>query len=147
VRRIAVLLLLVSACRTVAVVPDNSMPGAATPRAAVDRFLAASKAQDMQALGAVWGDEKGALRDRTDRAQMEKRELIMLQCLRHDQAVVSSPVRGAGGHQVFSVDLTQAKLTATSAFTVARGPSDRWYVADFDIVALQNKGFCSRPGG
>lgn len=144
-KRIALLLVLAAACRTV-VVSDSTLNGAATPRSAVDRFLAAARLQDIQALGADFGDDKGALRDHSDRATTERRLLIMLQCLRHDKAVVSEPVRGEGGRQVYSVDFTQKALTATSRFTVVRGPSSRWYVESFEIIPLQNKGFCSKPG-
>jgi len=146
VRRIAVLLVLVSACRTVTV-SDNSLTGAVSPRAAIDRFLGAARAQDIQALGAEFGDSKGALREHSDRAMTERRLLIMLQCLRHDKAVVSGPERGEGGAQLFSVDFTQGALAATVKFRVVKGPSDRWFVEEFEIVALQNKGFCGKAGG
>ena len=145
-KRIALLLVLAAACRTAAV-PDNALAGARTPRASVDRFLAAARAQDIQALGADFGDEKGPLRDHSDRAITERRLLIMLQCLRHDKAVISEPSRGEGGSQVFMIDLTQGSLAATSRFTTVKGPSDRWYVEIFDITVLQNKGFCSKSGG
>jgi hypothetical protein len=147
VKKIALLLVLVAACKTV-VVSDTSttMTGAATPRAAVERFLAAAKAQDMQALGADFGDDKGALRDHQDRAITERRLIIMLQCLRHDSAVISEPKRGEGGRQLFSVDFTQGQQKATVAFTTVKGPSDRWYVEVFEIVVLQNRGFCSKGG-
>ncbi len=144
-KKIALLLVLVAACKTV-VVPDTTLSGAATPRAAVERFLAAAKAQDMQALGADFGDDKGALRDHQDRAITERRLIIMLQCLRHDSAVISEPKRGEGGRQLFSVDFTQGQQKATVAFTTVKGPSDRWYVEVFEIVVLQNKGFCSKGG-
>jgi hypothetical protein len=148
VKRIALLLVLVlaAACRTVAV-RDPSLTGAATPRAAVDRFLAAAKAQDMQALGAGFGGEKGLARDHEDRVVTERRELIMLQCLRHDKAVIAEPTRGEGGRQLFLIDFTQGSQKATVLFTTVKGPSDRWYVEIFDITVLQNKGFCSKSGG
>jgi hypothetical protein len=146
VKRIALLLVLAAACRTVGV-PDTSLTGAGTPRASIDRFLAAARAQDMQALGADFGDEKGALRDHADRAMTERRLLIMLQCLRHDKAVISEPTRGERDRQLFSIELTQGSQKATVSFTTVKGPSDRWYVGDFEIVALQNKGFCSKSGG
>lgn len=144
-KRIALLLVLVAACKTVAV-RDPNMTGAATPRATVDRFLAAARAQDMQALGADFGDEKGPVRDRESREVTEKRMLIMLQCLRHDKAVISEPARGEGGRQLFSIDFTQGSNKATVQFTTIKGPSDRWYVEKFEIVVLQNKGFCNKGG-
>ena len=145
-KRIALLLVLAAACRTVAV-PDTAMTGGATPRAAVDRFIAGARAQDMQAVGAVFGNDKGPLRDHADRATVERQLLIQLQCLRHDKATISEPSRGEGGRQVFTVDFMQGNLAASVHFTVVRGPSDRWYVEVFEIVVLQNKGFCNKGGG
>ena len=144
-KRIALLLVLVSACKTV-VVRDPAKTGSATPRATVDRFLVAARAQDMQALGAEFGDDKGPVRERETREVTERRSIIMLQCLRHDKAVISEPTRGEGGRQLFSIDFTQGSNKATVLFTTVRGPGDRWYVEKFDIVALQNKGFCNKPG-
>lgn len=145
-KRIALLLVLAAACRTVAV-PDRTLTGGPSPRGAVDRFLAGARAQDMQALGAVFGNEKGPVREHGDRATVERQLLIQLQCLRHDKATISEPTRGEGGSQIFMIDFVQSGLAATSRFTVVKGPSDRWYVEVFDIVALQNRGFCSKSGG
>jgi hypothetical protein len=149
VKRIALLLVLATACKTV-VVQDTAMTGGASPRAAVDRFLAGARTQDLQAIGAVYGNDKGPVRDQAarpaDRATVERQLLIQLQCLRHDNAVVSEPVRGEGGRQIFVVDFTQGTNAASVHFTTVKGPSDRWYVEVFEIVVLQNKGFCSKPG-
>ena len=143
-KRIALLLVLAAAaCRTVAV-PDTSLTGGADPRGAVDRFLAGARAGDIQAIGSVFGNDKGPLRNQSDRATVERQLLIQLQCLRHDQATITGPTRGEGGRQVFMADMVQVKNAATVKFTTIRGPSDRWYVEIFDIITLQNKGFCSK---
>jgi hypothetical protein len=148
VKRIALLLVFVAACKTVVVhEPANGMTGGESPRAAVDRFIAGARAQDLQAIGAVFGNDKGPMRDQTDRAVAERQLLIQLQCLRHDKATISGPVRGEGGRQIFVVDFTQGTNTASVHFTTVRGPSDRWYVEIFEIVVLQNRGFCSKTGG
>ena len=145
-KRIALMLVLVAACKTVAV-RDETLTGAATPRAAVDRFLAAAKAQDMQALGAEFGGVAGPARDHEERTVSERRFIIMLQCLRHDKAVIAEPTRGEGGRQLFSIEFTQGSQKATVLFTTVKGPSDRWYVEVFEITTLQNKGFCGKSGG
>jgi len=145
-KRIILLLVLAAACKTV-VVRETSMTGAATPRASIDRLLAAAKAQDMQALGAIYGNEKGPRRDQDPRPLIERQLLIQLQCLRHDQAVIAEPTRGEGGRQRFVIDFTQGSQKASVSFTTVKGPSDRWYVESFEIVVLQNKGFCGKSGG
>jgi len=146
VKRIALLLVLVtifSSCKTV-VVHDTTQTGGKTPREAVDRFLAGARAQDLQAIGAVFGNDQGPLRDHADRATIARQLLIQLQCTRHDKATISEPVRGEGGRQVFVVDMTQANNSASVKFTTVKGPSDRWYVLIFEIQVLQNKGFCNK---
>jgi hypothetical protein len=146
VKRIALLLVLAAACKTVAV-RDTSMTGAATPRASIERLLAAAKAQDMQALGAIYGNEKGPRREQDPRPLIERQLLIQLQCLRHDKAVIAEPTRGEGGRQLFVIDFTQGSQRASVSFTTVKGPSDRWYVESYEIVVLQNKGFCGKSGG
>ncbi len=70
-----------------AVGPRGQMTGAASPHLAVEQFMAAARAQDLQAFSAVWGSERGAARDVVDRSQLEKRELTMMCYL------VARPVR------------------------------------------------------
>ncbi|MFI5312247.1 MAG: hypothetical protein ACHQQ3_13485 [Gemmatimonadales bacterium] len=133
------LLVLAAACHRAST--SGPLAGAVSPRAAVEQFLAAAKAQDMQAIGAVWGDENGAMRDRTKRDELEKREVVMLSLLRHDQARLSEPAAAPAGRVTMLVDLTQGQLKANVKFTTAKGPSNRWFVADFDTGLLQNQGF------
>jgi hypothetical protein len=145
VRRFAVVLVLAAACRSSAPTSGGSLVGAASPRQAVEQYLAAARAQDLQALGAVWGDEKGATRDRTPRPQLEQLEFVQLCLLRHDQARIGEPTAAPGGRFTLQVDMAQGTLNANVKFTTARGPSNRWFVQDFDATLLQNKGFCKRP--
>jgi hypothetical protein len=140
VRRLAVLLVFTAACRSV---PVGAGPaGADSQAAAVERFLAAARARDIRAMSDVWGDESGPSRDKFATKELERRELIMVCLLQHDQSRIAPPSRTEGGRYAMSVDLTQGALKATTKFTVAKGPSDRWYVQDFETVPLQSKGFC-----
>jgi hypothetical protein len=111
----------------------------------VEKYLAAARAQDLQALGVVWGDEKGPTRDHLPREELEKREFVMLCLLKHDQARIGEPVAAVGGRYTMQVELTQGQVKANVKFTVAKGPSNRWYVQDFDSQLLQNAGFCKKP--
>lgn len=138
-KRAAFLLLLLSACKTVPLGSSNT--GADNARAAVERFLAAARAQDLQAMSVVWGNEKGAQRDQLARPELEQREVIMIRLLRHDQARIAEPQRGANGRLAMTVDLKQGTLTASPVFTTVRASSGRWYVENVDLTLLQNKGF------
>ncbi len=82
-KRIALLLLVAVACRSTpsygnTATGERQLAGAASPREAVQSFLAAVKSQDLQAMSVIWGTSKGPARDQVDRAQLERRELIML---------------------------------------------------------------------
>src|SRR5262245_31388377 len=45
----------------------SSLTGAPSARDAATMFVAAAKAQDLQAMGAVWGDNQGSARDHMER--------------------------------------------------------------------------------
>ncbi len=139
------LLLLAAGCRTVPM--GTSRAGAPSPRVAIDRFIAAANAQDVQAFLGVWGDEKGARRERSSsqaqRNEDERSAIILICHLKNTtyQVLESNPV--AGNRSVFDVDLSQGAAHAKARFTVASTPDKAYYVADFDVVALQHAGFCS----
>jgi len=143
VRKLVVAALLVTsaACRTAAPAPTTKggpLPGASTPRAAVDGFLDAVKAQDLQAMSIVWGNTKGPARDAFGRDELEKRELIMQCYLLHDSYRVVNEAPGAAGRRLFRVSLTKGKLTRETKVTTIQGPSARWYVEDVDLAPTQD---------
>ena len=110
--------------------------------AAVDSFLGAVKAQDLQAMSAVWGNAKGLARDQMKRDELEKRLVIMQCLLQHDRYVVG-PDRArlaVGGRQEIPIDLTRGALTARTKFVTLQGPDGRWVVEDIDLLPL--KDFC-----
>jgi hypothetical protein len=134
------LLLIAPACttRTTTVTPAPTSVGtAAAPRAALDAFLAAIRAKDLQALGAVWGDKNGAIRDtkRITREEVEQRELVLMCYFNHDSFKVLSDAPAPGGERKMAVTLTRGTISRTTNFYLASG-GDRWYVrsADMDPV-------------
>ena len=143
-------LLVAAACRTV---PATSMSGAlsaagavgaVTPTRAVEMMLAAATLQDIQAISAVWGDEKGMTRDRIGRDELEKRTLIMICVLRHEKETIGAPQQLPGNRYLIPVELTQRGKAGSTTFTVSRMADGRWVVSDVNLVALQNTGFCAR---
>lgn len=148
--------LVTSACARQTVSTDVSIPGAAAPsvgaapgtigaatgRAAVEGFLAAVKAQDLQGMSALWGNAKGLARDQLKREELEKR-LIIMQCLmQHDKAVFSEerPRLQTGGRQEFVITLTKGTLSANTTIITIPGPGGRWLVEDVDVTKLRD--FC-----
>jgi hypothetical protein len=118
--------------------------GGSTPRMAVEQFLAAVRAQDIQAMSVVFGTSRGPARDNMDRTELEKR-LIILQCyFNHDQYRILNENPGEDNHRVFSVELTRNRLTKTPHFYTVRGPNNRWFVDNMEIAAVRE--FCRESG-
>lgn len=116
--------------------------GAATSRDAVDAFMHAVKAQDLQTMGAVWGTGRGPARDQIARDELEKR-LIIIQCkLDHDRWSYAEerPRLLAGGKQEFMVRLRQKGAEAVTSFTTILAQDGRWYVEIVDLEPLRD--FC-----
>lgn len=116
----------------------TSLTGAPTARDAAMMFLGAAKAQDLQAMGAVWGTAQGASRDHMDREQLDRRLLILQPCYVADRSQVLDESMGAGPtERRIRLQLTRGTRTKTIEFKVVRGPSSRWYVEDVDYDNLQ----------
>lgn len=151
-KRFIVALVLAAGCSRHAVVStgvsDGSLAtnpnvtGAATARAAVESFLAAVKAQDLQAMAIIWGTDKGAARDVAPRDQLEKRELIMQCYLSHDRYQILSE-RTIGAKQQFHVQLTRGRVTRETDFTTIAGPGGRWYLEGADLKPVAD--LCANP--
>ena len=152
-KKVIITLVLLSACSsspstptrtTTAPAPavSGSQTGGADAMAAIRGFLTAAKQQDIQSLGIFWGDAQGPARDRMDRTEAEKRELIMVCYLKHDRYEIAGDAPNPGGTRAVVVNLTLGPLTRSANFQVVQGPGSRWYVSDVDLKALQD--FCAR---
>ena len=145
-RTILLLSLVVAGCKsgsgssssapTPAAAPAANLPGAAAPRAAVERFLAAAKSQDLQELSIAWGTAKGPARDQFERPELEKRLIVMQGCYDADKFTIGDEQPGDNGKRIMKVDLTKGPVTKSPRFTTVKGPSDRWYVEDADFGAV-----------
>jgi hypothetical protein len=140
-------LALLAACRPAAVGAPE--PGASSSTRGVEQLLIAARAQDLQALSAVWGNDEGPVRDRVERQELERRLLIMMCHLRHDESRIGPVQAGEGGRTIHPVELKQGATEAVSNFTLVRNKeSGRWFVEDFDMRPLRP--FCTTmppPGG
>lgn len=116
---------------------NSGLTGAPDATAAVRTFMSAANLQDLQALGGIWGDVNGPARDAISRAELEKRELIMLKCLRHDRYDIVGDAPSSGGSRMMAVSVTFRDVSTSSNFTVVRGPANRWYVQNVDLDSLQ----------
>lgn len=140
-------LLFAGACQTRTVevpapAPVSAPSVVAGPRPALDAFLSAVRAQDLQALETAWGDKNGPVRDSKvfSRAEMEQRELILIRCFKHDRARVLGESPAADGERVFQVELVRGTVTRVTDFFTTKGP-DRWYVRSANMEPV--KDLCS----
>lgn len=141
-KRVALLLLpLTTACASLGGAGSSS--GAASPSAAITQFLDGARRKDLSATAAVWGTERGPASKSMGRQELERRELIMMQCLAHEKSTLGASSPGEGGRLKIPVTLTAGSRSASPVFTVVLGPESRWYVENFDIDELRNQGFCS----
>ena len=115
----------------------------AAARLAVTAFLDAVRAEDIQAMGAIFGTSRGPLRETmpsADAGQLEKR-LIILQCyLQHDSYRVLSEVPGEGASRIVRVELTRGGNRRQPALFAVEGPRGRWYVENVELAAVRD--FC-----
>ena len=121
---------------------SGAMSGAGSSREAVETFMRAVRAQDLQTMAAVWGTSRGPARDQLDREQLEKR-LIIIQCkLDHEEwGFAEQRARLlAGGKQDFQVRVRQKNVAAVTTFTTIQAVDGRWYVEIVDLEPLRD--FC-----
>ncbi|MGH7617191.1 MAG: hypothetical protein ACREPM_08195 [Gemmatimonadaceae bacterium] len=119
-------------------VASGAQTGAADAVSAVRAFLAAAKEPDLQAMSVLFGDDRGPAREGLPRDELEKRELIMVRCLRHDTYDIAADAPAPGGARALVVKLSYKDVSRSSNFEVVMGPSNRWYVQKFDLVALND---------
>jgi hypothetical protein len=125
--------------------PANIMPGAESARTAVEQFLTAVHAQDIQAMGVLFGTTRGPSRDNMDREELEKR-LVILQCyFDHDKFRILGETVGDAGHRIVTAELTRGANTRTPRFYTITGPGGRWYVDNMEIAAVRD--FCRNANG
>ena len=125
-----------------ATVANGGLTGAAAPRLAVEQFLAAAHAGDLQAMSAVFGTSKGAARDNMDRGELEKRQIILQCFFNADKYRIVSEAAGSDGHRIVRVELTKGNLVRQPNFFVIQGPGGRWYVDNMEIAVVRD--FCGQ---
>jgi hypothetical protein len=125
-------------------VAASNATGASDAAGAVRGFLAAAKAQDLQAMSMYFGNEDGPARDVLPRDELEKREIIMAGCLQHDRFEIIGDAPGTGGARVLAVQLAKPGRSASVNFETVMSPRDRrWYIKSFDLSKLMQE-YCAR---
>ncbi|MGI9044832.1 MAG: hypothetical protein ACR2GK_12045 [Gemmatimonadaceae bacterium] len=121
---------------------NPNLTGGATPQAAVEHFLTAVRAEDIQGMSIVFGTSRGPARDNMSRDELEKR-LVILQCyFNHDKFRILRDLPGEAGHRVVVAELTRGGIVRTPSFYTIPGPGGRHYVDNMEIAAVRD--FCRR---
>src|SRR5687768_773400 len=100
---IAAVVLLSACASTPRQSPSGQVSGAATPRLAVEQFLKGAKETDIQAMSSVFGTKAGPARETMDRAELEKRQVILACFFTHDTYRILGETAGVGGHRELRV--------------------------------------------
>lgn len=137
-------LFLVAACSSATQRGGNQITGAPSAQLAVDGFLKAVNAKDLQAMSTIFGTKDGPARETMDRTELEKREVILACYFEHDSARTLGESGGMAGHREIRVELKKGNLTRETTFYAIRGPGRRWYVDNMDIASVRD--FCGNPG-
>ena len=151
-KKLIIAFVLAAGCRSTTTTSTSATPapvirgnesGAADPEAAVRGFMTAVEQQDLQLMGALFGDVDGPARDRLSRTELEQRESIMMCYLKHDKYAIIGDAPVPGGTRAYAVNLTLGTATHSATFELVQGPGRRWYVKSIpDFAKLQE--FCQR---
>jgi hypothetical protein len=110
----------------------------ATPRSALDAYMAAIHSQDLQAMSLAWGDKNGPVRDSKtiSRSEMEQREIYLMRCFRHDSFRVLGETQAADSERRMQVELARGTTRRVTDFYLAKGAT-RWYVRSATIEPVR----------
>lgn len=142
-RRVALLSFVLPFAVACASLRGGSGTGAGSPSGAINQFLDGARRKDISAVAAVWGTADGPAGKSMKRQELERRVLIMMQCLGHEKATIGASGPSEGGRLRIPVTLTAENRKATPMFTVSRASGSRWFVENFEIDQLRDQGFCS----
>jgi hypothetical protein len=119
-------------------VPTGTLPS--DPVAAVEQFLAAVKANDLAAMGAVWGSSRGPANAWMAADYREKALTVMRATLVHESyALDPAGTRpgSASGERIVRVQLLRNNCRPVVPFTALRY-RDGWLVSNIDLNAAGN---------
>jgi hypothetical protein len=126
-------------------------PAPQSPQQAVERFMAAIKAKDLDRLGELWGRENGPASGHMKAEDLRKRVTVFQIYLNHVGYRVlggPTPVPGTVSRQRFRLELERA-TSCVVAFDmdVVHVNNGAWLVANVDLATLSNPAARCAPSG
>lgn len=125
--------------RTAGVSP---VQGPATAEAALEQFLTAVNAADLDQMAMLWGDQRGPeglTHTMTNETRMQ-RLTIMQRVLRTDTHQITGTDASDPGRRVITVDMTQGTRRFAVPFTMVPMRSGGWIVNDIRLDAAMPQG-------
>jgi len=122
-------------------------PAPATPQATITQFLTAANAGDLEAMGQLWGDEKGPVpaNNENERQQRNQRLTIMQRLLRSDSFQITETSIANPPRPVLTVAMSQGTRRFSVPFTMAQPRSGGWLIADIGLEAAMPAGGPRQP--
>ena len=135
----SILLISILACAACAGKRTDAGNLPSDPAAAVREFLTAVKANDLTAMGDVWGSSRGPANTWMKNDELQKRLTVMRAVLVHDSFAIDPGTfpGNASEERVVRVRLTRGNCTPVVPFT-AREYRGRWIVSAIDLEAAGN---------
>jgi len=131
----------------------GSRPAATTPQSmnqVVEQFLTAVKANDVERIGHLWGDQHGAAAEHMKPDVLRKRTTVLQIYLANAGFRIVEgplPVIGHDDQRTFRVELQRARCNVVTPIDVVRTGSGRWLVYDVHLEGLPNPAVgCGPPG-
>lgn len=84
-------------------------------------------------MSLVWGSKAGPARETLAREELEKREVVLAQCLANDSASFVNENQAPDGDRQVRYALHHGNVVRTPTFSVEEGPLSRWYVREIDL--------------
>ena len=117
--------------------PSGVAPAPSTPEATVQQFLAATNAGNLEAMGALWGDERGPVPagNETERQRRNQRLTIMQRLLRSDSFAITESNVMNPSRPVLTVAMRQGTRSFSVPFTLVQPGSGGWLINDIGLEA------------
>lgn len=117
--------------------PSGVAPAPSTPEATVQQFLAATNAGDLEAMGALWGDERGPVpaNNETERQRRNQRLTIMQRLLRNDSFQITESNVLNPSRPVLTVAISQGTRRYSVPFTLVQPGAGGWLITDIGLEA------------
>ncbi|HKW40148.1 MAG TPA: hypothetical protein VJN39_02760 [Gemmatimonadales bacterium] len=121
--------------------PGQPVPQS-SPQETLAQFLAAVKANDLDRMSALWGNERGPASDHMKQDEVKQRLNVLQIYLNHvTYRVVEGPlpVPNKDDRRTFRVELQRAtSCTIVVPLELARAKGNRWFVVGTDLATLTN---------